>query len=108
MSQQIVNGADVEATLRARFEQLREQWEEATGILSNPDRRAAHPAHQAVIALGMPVVPLLLRDMEARYTHWFMALRAITGENPVRREHAGRVPLMVEDWLAWGRQRKLI
>lgn len=106
MSQQILNSTDV--NLQARFEQLREQWEEATGMLSNPDRRAAHPTHQAVVALGVPVVPLLLRDMEARYTHWFMALRAITGENPVRPEHAGSIPDMVEDWLAWGRERKLI
>ena len=106
MSQQVRNSTDL--GLQARFEELRESWSEATGMLSNPDARAAHPTHQAVVALGPAVVPLLLRDMESRHTHWFMALTAITHDNPVRPEHAGLIPKMVEDWLAWGRERKLI
>lgn len=102
MSQQILN--DVDVSLQSQLEELRERGYEATGMLSNPDARAAHPTHQAVVALGPAVVPLLLRDVERRHNHWFMALTAITKENPIRPEHAGFIPKMVEDWSAWGEQ----
>jgi hypothetical protein len=52
--------------------------------------------------LGPAVVPLLLRDMEQNHTHWFCALREITGANPVS-PSAGDIPQMVEAWLRWAR-----
>ena len=66
-----------------------------------------HPAYQAIIALGPPVVPLLLHDLEREPFHWFEALQAITGEDPVPREHWGMIAAMRADWLAWGRERGL-
>jgi hypothetical protein len=105
MSQQILNSA--EASLQARFATLARQWKEETGLLSDSHAIAAHPAYQEVIRLGMPVVPLILLDMARDNSHWFEALRTITGENPVPAEHRGRIRLMVEDWLAWGRERGL-
>ncbi|MBD0319427.1 MAG: hypothetical protein ICV87_03775 [Gemmatimonadetes bacterium] len=57
--------------------------------------------------MGSPVVPLLLHDMAETGAHWFWALRAITGENPVRAEDAGNVKRMIDAWLGWGRARGL-
>jgi len=48
-------------------------------------------------------VPLLLRDMEEKQTHWFCALREITGADPVSASAAGNVPKMVEAWLRWAK-----
>jgi hypothetical protein len=68
----------------------------------------AHPAYQAIIALGPPVVPFLLRDLEREPVHWFEALQAITGEYLVPRTDWGNIPAMVAAWLAWGRRHGLI
>jgi hypothetical protein len=68
----------------------------------------AHPAYRAIIDLGWQVVPLLLRDLEREPVHWFEALRAITGEDPVPPESWGNVSTMAATWLAWGRDRGLI
>jgi sialidase-1 len=91
-----------------RFESLVEQWKTATALLSSTTAMVSHPGYRAIIALGAPVVPLLLRDLEREPVHWFEALQAITGEDPVPREHWGNSAAMSADWLAWGRQRGLI
>jgi hypothetical protein len=96
------------AALAERFRTLAEEWKEATAFLSSSTAMVAHPAYQAIIGLGPGVVPLLLRDMEGQPFHWFEALKAITGEDPVRREDWGNIPAMAAAWLAWGRQRGLI
>jgi hypothetical protein len=106
MSQQVVNNADV--GLQARFDALAQKWKEETRILSSSSAIASHPAYLAVIAMGASAVPLILRNMEREGGHWFEALTAITGEDPIPREHWGDIPLMKQDWLAWGRVRGLL
>jgi len=54
--------------------------------------------------MGEPVLPLLLRDLEQNQTHWFCALREITGEDPIPADAAGNVPKMVEAWLTWAKR----
>jgi hypothetical protein len=103
----VVNAAE-HTTLTERFEFLARQWKAETALLSSTTAMAAHPAYQAIIALGSAVVPLLLRDLQREPAHWFEALQAITGEDPVPPDQWGKVPAMVEAWLAWGRQRGLI
>jgi hypothetical protein len=103
----IVNAVGPSAVAE-RFATLSAEWKEATAIESSTTAMVAHPAYQAIIALGPPVVPLLLRDLEREPTHWFEALRAITGEDPVPRDCWGRIPAMAAAWLAWGRQRGLM
>ncbi len=44
------------------------------------------------------------RDLEQKPDHWFWALRAITGDNPVKSEHRGRMKLMAEAWIQWGKE----
>jgi hypothetical protein len=43
----------------------------------------AHPSYLRVIGLGKPVIPLLIKELQGSPDHWFSALEAITGENPV-------------------------
>jgi len=95
-------------TLAARFEALAAEWKAAVALTSSSSAMVAHPAYQAVIALGPPAVPLLLRELEREPAHWFEALKAITGEDPVPPADWGHVRVMAAAWLAWGRTRRLI
>jgi hypothetical protein len=103
-----VADSDARSVLAARYDVLAAEWREATAFFSSTSAMVAHPAYQAIIGLGWPAVPLLLRDLEQRQEHWFKALRAITGEDPVAREIWGNIPVMAAAWLAWGRERGLI
>jgi hypothetical protein len=89
--------------LQSRFALLARQWKEETALLSSTTEMIAHPAYQAIIGLGMPVVPLILQDLAREKAHWFEALKAITNDDPVPPEHHGRISAMAEDWLEWRR-----
>ena len=98
----------LDPALAERFSTLAEEWKRDTVLLSSTSVIVAHPAYQAIIAMGPAIVPLLLRDLEREPIHWFEALQAITGEDPVSKQQRGRILAMSEGWLAWGRSRSLI
>src|SRR5689334_18112769 len=80
--------------LEQRFELLARAWHEAVAHHSSSRIRDSHPAYQETIGMGLAVVPLLLRDLEANRRHWFAALAVITGADPVPREDRGNIPRM--------------
>ncbi|MCI0683329.1 MAG: hypothetical protein L0Y71_14595 [Gemmataceae bacterium] len=90
-------------TLEDRFRRLAAAWQEAVAYHSSTTVRNNHPAYREIIGLGIDVVPLLLRDLEDNHTHWFAALREITGANPIPEEAAGNIPKMAEAWLRWAK-----
>lgn len=94
--------------LQARFEDLSRRWREETEFHSAASALFMHPAYQEIIGLGPAVLPLMLADLEKTRDHWFWALRAITGENPVPAEERGKVERMAERWVDWGRARGLL
>jgi hypothetical protein len=71
---------------------------------SSTQRIAIHPAYQQIIGLGLPAVPLLLREVERRSGRWFWALKSITREDPVLAGDLGKTKKMGEAWLSWGKQ----
>jgi hypothetical protein len=89
------------SAVRTRFEALVAEWKSAVAFTSSSSAMVAHPAYQAIIALGPPAVPLLLRELEREPAHWFEALKAISGEDPVPPADWGRIAAMAADWLAW-------
>lgn len=91
-------------TVEARFRRLATAWEQATGHLSSMTAAGNHPAYQEIIGLGVDVIPYLLRELEENESHWFIALREITGINPIPSSAAGNVPKMIEAWLQWARE----
>jgi hypothetical protein len=91
-------------TVQDRFRRLAESWERAVAYHSSTTLRNNHPAYREIINLGPEVIPLLFKDLEENHTHWFCALREITGANPVPEAAAGNIPQMVEAWLQWGRE----
>jgi hypothetical protein len=96
------------AALVNMFQRLAKQWRAETSFLSSTSAIVAHPAYQAIIALGPPVVPLILRELENEPAYWFEALRAITGEDPAAGEAHGNFRAIAAAWLDWGRSRGLL
>lgn len=92
-------------SLEAQFQRLAKIWKEETAHLSSVTEMAKHSAYQEIIAMGWPVVPLILQELRKEPDHWFWALAEITGENPVPAEDAGNLEKMTHAWLAWGETR---
>jgi hypothetical protein len=90
--------------LEAEFNRLAEEWRAETRMLSLVTQKSMHPAYQRIIGMGQPIVPLILRDLEQKPDHWFWALRAITGANPVKSDMVGRMKLMAQAWIEWGKE----
>ena len=92
------------ATVEERFATLAAEWRAATATSSSIEDMCLHPAYQQIIGLGCEAVPLLLRELARRPDHWFWALRAISGVDPVPAADRGRVRKMAQTWLNWGRE----
>jgi hypothetical protein len=73
--------------------------------ISSTTERATNFAYQQIIGMGEKVLPFIFRELQETGGHWFWALRAITGENPVGPESRGNINRMAQAWLEWGRQR---
>jgi hypothetical protein len=95
-------------TLVEMFERLVGQWMRDTGAVSSITEIALHPSYQRIIGLGPDVVPLILGELSRRPNHWFWALKALTGEDPVPPASRGRIREMTTAWLAWGREQRLL
>jgi hypothetical protein len=97
-----------DTTVEAEFEQLVDTWKSETGMLSRLDQICMHPAYQQIIGMGPRAIPFILRDLRATQSHWFWALSAITGENPVFDSENADMDQLAEAWLEWGRSKGYI
>ncbi len=88
-----------------RFQRLASIWKAERGPTSSITAIATHPAYQQIIGMGPAVIPFILRELERELDHWFWALKAITGEDPIPPESRGKMRAMAEAWLRWGRER---
>jgi len=61
-------------------------------------------AYQQIIGMGRSALPLIFGDLESHGGHWFGALLAITGHDPVPDEDKGNVQAMHGAWLQWARE----
>ncbi len=89
--------------IESAFTKLIEQWRRETYTVSSTTKLTKHPAYQQIIAMGNTAIPLLLKELERKPAQWFMALKAISGEDPVPPEFRGRTQEMIKAWLEWGR-----
>ncbi len=90
-------------TLAHRFHSLTATWRRETALQSSVTASAMHPAYQQIIGLGEAALPLIFQEMRREPDHWFWALQAITGENPIHEENGGDLEAMASDWLAWAK-----
>lgn len=92
--------------LEKRFKILCDEWHSTPCISSSVEVICDHPAYRAIIDLGVDVLPLIFRDMtNYKLRFWYIALRKITGENPVTDDMRGNFHKMSEAWLKWASDR---
>lgn len=91
-----------------RFRRLAAEWKEESRYLSNTAQMAMLRPYQRIIGMGEPVVPLILEELRREPDHWFWALEAITEQNPIPPEAAGKVHLMAQAWISWGQQQGIL
>lgn len=91
-----------------RFQRLADQWREQTRALSSDSDIVGNFSYYQIIGMGERALPLIFEEMRAHGGRWFWALRAITGENPVRPEDRGNVRRMTETWLEWAREHQYV
>lgn len=98
-------------SLARLFREQVEIWKDQTSHLSSITKAIAHPSYLRIIGLAKEstdheIERLLLHELESEPDHWFAALAAVTGEDPVKPEH--NFDESVGAWLAWGRERGII
>ncbi len=91
--------------LESQFIELAAVWRKETKFTSSTTVMCTHPAYQRIIGMGESVLPLIFRDLQTEPDHWFWALKAITGCDPVPPSHRGDLDAMTCDWLTWGRSK---
>lgn len=91
-----------------RFRSLMDEWRKSVNYSSSVTEMATHPTYQQIIGMGPSAIPLLLRELGKNPDHWFWALRAITGIDPVKPEQRGRIKEMAQAWLQWGKEQGYI
>jgi hypothetical protein len=89
------------------FLSLARRWKEERRPSSSTTELAMCPSYQRIIGLGPAVLPFLLRELEREPDHWFWALKAITGADPVPADSRGNIRDMARLWIEWGRQHGL-
>lgn len=95
-------------TLEERFNDLVNKWKEETVAISSPLRKCLNENYLKILKLKGNPVPLILKELEKEPDDWFLLLRILTEENPVRPEEVGSFRLVTEAWLRWGKEKKLI
>lgn len=96
--------SDVEL-LQEEFRGLADQWYEESRFLSIAKRMTALPSFRKIVDMGERAIPLILAEMQQREGHWYLALRELTGINPVPEQSRGKLEEMNEAWLQWGREQ---
>ena len=99
---------DVQTSIETEFRRLANQWREQVGGDSSLSRITGNINYLKVISLGREAIPLILKELQKQPAPWFVALRALTGEEGVGRTHTGNFRRMADDWITWGRENKYI
>jgi len=93
------------SSARQQFNKLAATWREETDHLSSLTDIVLNFNYQRIIGMGPAALPFIFDELRTNGGHWFWALRAITGEDPVRPQDRGNVPRMKNAWLEWLRKR---
>jgi hypothetical protein len=90
-----------------QFHKLTLDWHAERGATSSITEMAMCKSYLSIIAMGPAVIPLILRKMEDEGDEpdmWFVALQALTHNDPVTDASRGDFKKMADSWLAWARR----
>jgi len=90
------------STIKERFDKLVAKWKDEALFHSSVTAMTEHPAYQEICNMSPEeVLPLIRSELEKGPDHWFVALRILTGEDPVKYEDRGKVQKMADTWIKW-------
>ncbi len=96
-----------EDALEQAFHENVNRWKADTVHWSSIAKMVAHPSYLRIIGLASygrnAILRLLIDELQNNPDHWFAALEAITGENPV--PPAASFGEAVASWVRWWDQR---
>lgn len=90
------------------FTRWMEQWREERGAASSLSGMFACPSYLKIIGMGEKALPLIFAQLRSERDdpdHWFAALEAITGQDPVSEDDYGDTLKMAEAWLSWAEKK---
>ena len=90
------------------FQHYAQHWRRAMGASSRPER-VQHSAYRSIVALGTPVVRILINELRAGSFEWIEALREIMGEKGPQilpKDHGNRAAISAA-WDAWGQKNSI-
>jgi hypothetical protein len=94
-----------------KFNELAKNWKSETAGYSIAYHKYTNKNYLAIMGMGLagiPVVALILKDLEKGPEFWHYALKNITDENPVAKEDINNLVKIQKAWLAWGKKKNLI
>jgi hypothetical protein len=93
---------DSQSKEEKEFLRLSKTWKEQTNGYSSVGSMVMHPAYLEIISYGEKMIPFILKDLQNKPSHWFIALKTLAKTSPVKPEDAGNIKKMTEAWIAWG------
>ncbi|MBI4648180.1 MAG: hypothetical protein HY738_16755 [Bacteroidia bacterium] len=90
------------------FELLVKKWKNETRFFSFSNDITKSESYKLIINMGKVALPFIFQELKKEPAHWFVALKQITKENPVKETSKGNIVKMVNDWLLWGKTKKII
>jgi hypothetical protein len=90
--------------LEMTFNRLSEAWKQQTSGYTSVASMVMHPAYLEIISYGEQMIPYILKDLQQKPSHWFIALKTLNkNHSPVNPEDAGNIKKMTAAWIAWGK-----
>lgn len=96
------------ATDSQKFDMLASTWKKDTIVMSSPTDMFSNESYLQIIGMGKKALPFIFSELKKEPNHWFVALKSITGIDPVLQENRGDILKMTEVWLAWGKENHYI
>ncbi len=97
-----------QAAKLTRFPERRPEWNDRAFHYDLRISVAARLVYIETLLLDDdPALPLLVKELRREPDHWFVALQAITGTNPIPASARGDIEKMTQAWLSWAEQHGL-
>jgi hypothetical protein len=89
------------SSVQEKVDALEESWRKYNAGRSITDYN--HFSHYQIIGLGSFAIPFLLEKVRGGSSHWFVALKAISGVSAELPETRGNPKAARDAWLEWGK-----
>jgi hypothetical protein len=92
--------------LKDEFNVRADRWRRETSFQSSLVAKFMHEDYQTIMAMGTPVIPLILKRLKTAHEHWFWALKHLA-----RKDIAGDADNPTDAakaWLKWGKENGYI